>query len=152
MIGFGDVARDRITGFTGVVTARTRWLNNCDRLVLQPREVKDGKPIASTSFDEPNLEFVEHTDIEIIKVERPGEPVELGDTVEDKITGLAGVAIGRTEWMNGCSRVCVQPKELKDGIPVESTTFDESDLRIVSRPEVAPKPKKTGGPRPEPRR
>lgn len=149
---FGDVVKDKITGFQGVVVARTIWLNNCDRLTVQPREVKDGKPILSSSFDEPNLEFVESTDIKVFKVSRPTEQVDLGDVVRDVITGLSGVAIARTEWMNGCSRVYVQPKELKDGVPVESTTFDESDLVIEVKSEVAPKRAKTGGPRPEPRR
>lgn len=149
---FGDIVRDRITGYQGVVVARTRWLNNCDRLSVQPREVKDGKPIEARSFDEPNLEFVEGTDIKVFKVSRPDVKIELGDTVQDAITNLVGIAIGRTEWMNGCSRVLVQPKELKDGLPVEGSTIDESDLILVSRPEVTPAAKKTGGPRPEPRR
>lgn len=148
---FGDIARDKITGFQGVVVARTIWLNNCDRLLLQPREVKDGKPLDGRSFDEPNLEFVETTDIKVFKVARPDEKVVLGDIVRDVISNLSGVAIARTEWMNGCSRVTVQPKELKDGLPVESSTFDESDLQIVTR-AIPPKPRETGGPRPEPAR
>lgn len=149
---FGDIAKDKITGFTGVVIARTMWINNCDRLTLQPREVKDGKPIACSSFDEPNLEFVESTEIKVFKVRRPEVPIELMDTVKDSLTNLTGVAVNRTEWLNGCTRVGVQPKELKDGIPVDYTVFDETDLILVERPEgTKPKPK-TGGPRPEPRR
>lgn len=150
---FGDIAKDKITGFTGVVIARTMWINNCDRLTLQPREVKDGKPIGCAGFDEPNLEFVESTEIKVFKVRRPDVPIELMDTVKDSLTNLVGVAVNRTEWLNGCTRVGVQPKEMKDGLPVEYTTFDECELVLIERPEGAPKPKsKTGGPRPEPRR
>jgi hypothetical protein len=60
-VGLGDIARDRVTGFEGVVTARTQWLGNCDRLTLQPRAV-DGKLPESATFDEPHCEFVETTE------------------------------------------------------------------------------------------
>lgn len=63
-IDLGDVARDKITGFTGVVVCRSKWLHGCERLVLQPRELKDGKPIESAAFDEPQLELVERAALE----------------------------------------------------------------------------------------
>lgn len=58
-IDLGDVARDMITGFTGVVIATTKWLHGCERMTLQPRELKDGRPIESCTFDAPQLELVE---------------------------------------------------------------------------------------------
>jgi hypothetical protein len=57
-INLGDVARDTITGFTGVVIARHQYLHGCRRFSLQPQEMKDGKPIEPQSFDEPQLELV----------------------------------------------------------------------------------------------
>lgn len=64
MITLGDTARDTITGFTGVVIADTKWLHGCRRLTLQPRELKDGKPVESMTFDEPQLVKVETTPAE----------------------------------------------------------------------------------------
>lgn len=151
-IKIGDVARDVITGFTGVVVARSQWLNNCDRLQLQPREAKDGKPVAATSFDEPNLEFVESTDLRVIPPNLPADPTRIRDVVRDRVTGLSGVVVGVTTWMNGCRRITVQPKELKDGQPVEPSTIDEPDLERLERPSNVPPQPDTGGPRPEPRR
>jgi hypothetical protein len=59
----GDIARDRLTGFQGVVIARTQWLSNCDRLTLQPKvEGGEGKFVEALTFDETTLEFVEHTE------------------------------------------------------------------------------------------
>lgn len=55
----GDVIRDTITGFKGVLTARTEWLNGCVRLTIQPQELKDGKPIESHTFDVEQCELVE---------------------------------------------------------------------------------------------
>lgn len=40
---------------------------------------------------------------------REGRMIELGDTVMDRVTGFVGVAVSRTEYMNGCIRYAVQP-------------------------------------------
>lgn len=58
MIKLGDLARDTITGFTGVVVAETKWLHGCIRLTLQPKALKDGKPIDNVTFDLPQLELI----------------------------------------------------------------------------------------------
>lgn len=59
-INLGDVARDTITGFTGVVIAETKWLHGCRRYTLQPKELnKDGMPYDGVSFDEPQLVLVQ---------------------------------------------------------------------------------------------
>lgn len=55
----GDVARDKITGFTGVVIARTDYDTGCKHASLQSQDLKDGKPIEWESFDESRLELVE---------------------------------------------------------------------------------------------
>jgi len=150
----GDVAKCRITGYQGVVLARTLWLNNCPRLTVQAREVKDGKPVDACSFDEPDLEFVEKSGVDVIPPERPKQPLEIGDIAKDRITGLEGIVVGITTWLNGCSRVNLKPRSLdKDGKPLESSCFDEKDCLLVAA--VNPKPEKvtkTGGPRQDPQR
>jgi len=60
-IKLGDVARDSITGFEGVVIARTEWLFGCVRYSLQPQALHDGKPIESQTFDEEQLVWVRST-------------------------------------------------------------------------------------------
>lgn len=50
-VELGDVAKDRITGFKGVVISITKWMNGCVRLQLQPQELREGKPIETQSFD-----------------------------------------------------------------------------------------------------
>lgn len=59
MINLGDVAKDTITGFEGVVVAETRWLHGCRRLTLQPKALHEGKPVEPNTFDAPQLELVE---------------------------------------------------------------------------------------------
>lgn len=57
-IALGDVAKDTVTGFQGVVVGRHEYLHGCVRLQLQPQELKDGKPIEACTFDEPQLTVV----------------------------------------------------------------------------------------------
>lgn len=60
-------------------------------------------------------------------------PVELGDRVKDPISGLVGIVICMTYWLNGCTRVIVQPEGLKDGSPIKDAAFDDTHLEIVDK-------------------
>ena len=75
--------------------------------------------------------------------------IKLGSFVKDPITGLRGMAIARSEWLWGCTRIGVQPQELKDGRPVEETWFDEARLEIVVEAENKVTAAGSGGPRRE---
>lgn len=83
--------------------------------------------------------------------------VNLGDKVRDRVTGLEGIAVARTQWLNGCIRIAIQPDKLdKDGKVQDSTYVDEPQCEVVIRaavkidlgtPEpVSTKPGETGGP------
>ena len=54
----------------------------------------------------------------------------LGRTVRDKITGFAGVAMGRVEYLTGCNQVLVTPKVKADGGVEDSRWFDEPRLVV----------------------
>ena len=78
--------------------------------------------------------------------------IKLGDRVKDKITGLKGIAIGATDWLYGCRRICVQPEEAKDGKPAESFHVNEPQLELIKERVIVPpiktaEPKRTHGPR-----
>ncbi len=66
----------------------------------------------------------------------------LGETYTDVVTGYKGVAVCRTEWMEGCFRIGLQGKVKKDGEIPDMLTFDEPQLL----PKPKKKPKKPGGP------
>lgn len=59
--------------------------------------------------------------------------IELGSEVKCRVTGFTGVAIGRTEWINGCARVVVQPKVDKDGKVPEPQNIDEPQLEVTGK-------------------
>lgn len=58
-VELGDLAKDRITGFTGVVECVSHWLNCCRRITIRPTTLKDGVPLDNRTFDEPQIELVE---------------------------------------------------------------------------------------------
>jgi hypothetical protein len=77
--------------------------------------------------------------------------VQLGDEARDTITGFSGVCVARTEWLNGCWRITLQPKSLnKDGKPVDSETFDDFQLEVTNPKQQPVGSKETGGPRDAP--
>lgn len=77
--------------------------------------------------------------------------IALGDEVKDTITGLTGVVVAITDWLNGCQRIQVQPRELKDGKPVETSGFDVEQVELVTPAQPVAKVN-TGGPHDAPTR
>ena len=58
-VEIGDLVKDRVTGFTGIVTAYTKFLSGCDRVGVQPRDLKEGGIRMSEAFDILQLEILE---------------------------------------------------------------------------------------------
>lgn len=54
----GQKVKDIVTDFTGVVVARTEYLNKCVRYGIQPTELKEGVPADWVYLDEGQLEAV----------------------------------------------------------------------------------------------
>lgn len=70
---FGDTAKDRITGFKGVVIGWTTYISGCSQVLLQPPVGKDGKRPEGEWFDEQRLERVAGTKRIVLANERtPG--------------------------------------------------------------------------------
>jgi len=53
----GKQARDKITGFEGIVVARVQYLTGCDQLGLAP-PAKDGDVKPAQYFDEARVEII----------------------------------------------------------------------------------------------
>ena len=73
-VNIGDLARDEITGFEGLVTAHIRHLTGCDTAWLTSRtETKDGKAV-DQCFDVLRLELVETNPVDIKGFPDQAEP------------------------------------------------------------------------------
>jgi len=56
----GNIVRDTITGFQGIMIGRTDWLYGCSRIGIEPTDLdKDGKPRDPAWFDEQRIVTVE---------------------------------------------------------------------------------------------
>lgn len=62
-VGLGDKAKDRITGFTGIVTG-VLFLLSGERIIITPQGMHDGEPIDSHSFDVEMIEVIEKNTIQ----------------------------------------------------------------------------------------
>jgi len=75
--------------------------------------------------------------------------IELGDKVRCKITGFEGIAVEKSEFINGCVQYAVLPKckgKEKDKIP-DAVAIDEGSLEIIEDPKKKKvKKSETGGP------
>jgi len=67
--------------------------------------------------------------------------IKLGQKVKDKYTGFAGTAMGRTEYLYGCTLIAILSNELKDGKPMDWVWIDEQRLTVTSKATA-------GGPQP----
>lgn len=57
--------------------------------------------------------------------------VELGDTVEDVITGFRGTVTGKVSYITGCDQALVAPRGLTDkGDTRDSAWFDVQRLTV----------------------
>jgi hypothetical protein len=75
--------------------------------------------------------------------------INVGDIAKDSVTGFKGMVIARTEWLNGCARILIQPQELtKEGKTMEAEQFDEQQVVLVKAKGFKPV-RETGGPRPD---
>lgn len=71
--------------------------------------------------------------------------IKVGDKVKDKVSGLEGTVVSRTEYLNGCIQFGVQPKLQKGKTDIVTWNIDEEQLESIGKP-VKIKKTPTGGP------
>ena len=60
------------------------------------------------------------------------QKIELGDCAKDTISGIDGIVVAKTEWLNGCVRVTLQRTTTdKDGKFLDNETFDEQQVQVT---------------------
>ena len=57
-VKFGDEARDLVTGFTGIVTAKALYATGCNQVSMQPPVKDDGAFVDSRWFDIERIEVI----------------------------------------------------------------------------------------------
>jgi hypothetical protein len=151
-IKLGTVVRDRATGFVGVAENRCTFIYGCDRYCVQPRVGEDGKIPDSAMIDEPQL-IVTDEKRAMEPVCEPVQIVQMGQLVFDPVRSMEGTVTGRAVYLNGCSRVFIEPKQAAK-IKLDSWWVDENQVEphttIFGNPKMTKQPNepgvKTGGP------
>jgi hypothetical protein len=146
-IKLGQKVRCRVTGFTGIVTAIASYAHMCNRVLVAPPVDKDGDLPEEVQIDEPQLEVLEEPTFAIPTL--PKQRIRLGDKVRDPFSEYAGIAMGRTVYINGCSRILVHPRHTASKEKFDSGIwFPEGQLEVkkpVAKKNVV-KEVSTGGP------
>ncbi len=143
----GAVAKDRISGFKGVIIARNAHLFGCAQYGLAPQELgSDGAPKNTEFFDESRIEIIDNTNA--IYGENNYESIfaiQLGTEVKDKVSGFSGKILVIVEYLHNCSQYYVEPTVDKDGKPRDGKWFDEGRLETIGegiKPEEVATPKR----------
>jgi hypothetical protein len=64
-VELGQKVRDKVSGFEGIAVCRHIYLEGCERISVQPLVDKEGKLPEAATFDEPQLEVIEDTEISL---------------------------------------------------------------------------------------
>lgn len=70
-----------------------------------------------------------------------GQEVSLGQRVQDVVTGVEGIAIVRSDFWHGSTRIEIQPPKKKDGSVPEIHVADEAQIIILDAKPILPVPK-----------
>jgi hypothetical protein len=74
MLQLGSAARDKITGFEGILTARAEYLYGCNQFCIVPA-ARDGKCGDAQWFDEGRVEVTgPGVSAASVRADRPGGP------------------------------------------------------------------------------
>lgn len=72
--------------------------------------------------------------------------IKLGDKVKCTITGFEGIAVARTQFINGCTQFDILPKCKDKGKIPEAVSIDKQSLEVIEPPKKKPVKSSTGGP------
>lgn len=138
----GDIARDRISGFEGVVVGVVRYQFNEDRIGIRPEMLINGAPAEVQYFDRSGVEVVEKQAMP--HQDPPPQRIDFGVRVTDMVTGISGIVQGYHAHLNGCGRYLVSPDKHDGKSPnYESFTFEQL---TVGEQVVVKQQRITGGP------
>jgi hypothetical protein len=141
----GDEAKDIVTGFRGIVTAKTTWLHGCDRITITPSKLgSDGLPIKEQTFDEQRIEVIKANKLKVTPpvADRLRE-LALGAEAKDTVSGFKGIIAAVTVLIGGDIHVQLEPEKLnKDGGTFEIEIFVADRVEVI-KPKPVPQAKKT---------
>jgi hypothetical protein len=134
IIKLGWLVKDSITGFEGIAVGIVSFISGCDRVIIKPRGLHDGRTIKSEHFHLFQVQVVDENPIipEEYVCRDVTEVIQFGYTVKDKVTGFEGIAVGRLRYLYSCDQIMIQPVEVINGKTADTESFDVGRVTIVS--------------------
>jgi hypothetical protein len=133
-IGLGNRVEDITNGFVGIATTRSTFLTGNVQFGVQP-EVDSKKPGVypeAISIDSAQLKYVDDGVVKSVTPAPADTGIELGNDVEDIVGKFSGIAVRRTDFMNGCVYYSVQSAMTKDGTSKEDF-IEYKRLKVVGK-------------------
>lgn len=72
--------------------------------------------------------------------------IELGDKVKCKYTGFVGIAVARSEFINGCIQISIAPKWDGKSNTIDEMSLDEGSLIVIKKAKKEKDKDSNGGP------
>ncbi|AWY09224.1 hypothetical protein vBRpoSV10_102 [Ruegeria phage vB_RpoS-V10] len=148
-IKLGQMVREKVTGFEGVITSISHEIDGSVLMGVQPRALDAGKPADPYEFDIERLDPMPEEAILNIAGADQKSNVKLGAIYRDRITGMEGTAVRLIEFLGGCNRITIRPKIDKDGKLIDGIMIPLEQAELLDAgPAVEAEKKKTstGGP------
>jgi len=150
-IKLGCIAIDQASGFEGTVISKLEAFNGNVQYGLQPKAAKSADKLPEAwNFDAALVKFKAKGISEQATTPQATD-IQIGDEVEDIISGHKGIASSKTTFLNGCVYFDVV-KPANDAKKIESTAMFISCVRLKKvsktplKPLVPKNEKPTGGP------
>ena len=138
-ITLGDLCKDKVTSFNGVVTAVTVHRNGMARAQIQPRDLVKGTIVKPLEFDFEELDILEKRVVAPTPLSYDG-PIKLGDRVIAK-GQFEGIVDQIRTSLAGCVQFAIDPQEkYKDGLwqdTLKAAQFFHSFDVEMKKPEAA---------------
>jgi len=145
-IKIGCKARDLLSGYEGLVSSKSELMNGNVQFAIKTPQT-DGVWVDGMSFDAVQLEYVD-SGISHLTKEPEATTIQLGQEVEDIVSGFVGIATVKTTFLNGCVYFDVAAKTTKD-LETKAMFIPNIRLKVVGDgvlKVIKPAEKPTGGP------
>src|SRR5690349_18275694 len=130
-IRLGYRAKDRISGFEGILVSREIPLTGSVRYCLEGQSV-DGKCPEFQWCDEHVLQVDESGPaFTPPAIERVPVTLKLGQRGRDVVTGVAGMLTARWQSLTGCDRFAIQPPAKDDGRIPPAEYFEHTRITLL---------------------
>lgn len=139
-IELGQIVTDAISGYTGVVNTIGHHISGCTRIGVYPVNNLDDDREFTTQRGSEEFFYPDQLDL-VVTASQWHDPdglntdydVELGDTVEDSISGFEGTAVVINHLLFNVPQVAVRPEVTNTSEKADMAWFDIPQLSITEK-------------------